>query len=114
MPGRGDKRIYFRPPINAAIKSKEQSDDVVITDISRSGLRFNSKAQYKEGDRLHFELQSDDMRDLPHSIKATVVNKYGNVQDGKFAYGVRFHRIAYWYERNRIHDFVYSRKDSDS
>ena len=109
MPGRADKRVYFRPPIGAVIKNKTVSDDVFITDISRSGLRFNSKEQYKDGDRFLIEINKDDKNDLPHSIKATVINKYGNVQDGRYAYGVRFNRIAYWYERNRIHDFVYSR-----
>ena len=108
MPGRADKRVYFRPPISAVIKGKEQSDEVVITDISRSGLRFNSNEQYKEGDRFLIEIHKDDKNDLPHHIKAIVINKYGNVQDGRYAYGVRFNRIAYWYERNRIHDFVYS------
>jgi len=107
---RADKRISFEPPINAVIKAKDQIVDAVLTDISRSGLRFHSKEQYKKGNKVLFEIQSDDKVDLPGKIKATIRNEYGNTEDGRYIYGVRFFRVSYWYERNRIHAYVYSER----
>ena len=106
---RADKRICFEPPIIAVTRTKDQiTTDVVLIDISCSGLRFYSKEQYKKGTKLIFELKSSDNVELPGTIKATVKNEYGNTEDGRYIYGTKFYRIAYWYERNRIHAFVYS------
>ena len=108
MSKRADKRICLEPPINAVTIAKDQITDVLITDISCSGVRFCSKEQWKKGSKLLFELQNDDYTELPGKIKAKVKNEYGSTEDGRFIYGAKFYRLSYWYERSRIHAFVYS------
>jgi len=99
----------MNPHLAAVMKSKEQSFDVTIIDISRNGLRFRSKNQFDKGDKLMFELNSDDStKDLSISIKAKLVNVYGDQPEGFYDYGVKFLRFHYWYEMNRIHDYVYT------
>ena len=105
---RADKRICFEPPINALIRTKDQTANAVLTDISCSGLRFYSKEQYKKGKKVLFEIQGDDKVKLPGKIKATIKNEYGTTEDNQYIYGAKFFHISYWYERNRIHAFVYS------
>jgi len=106
---RSDKRIV-EPQINSVVRIKKENHDVQILDLSRKGLRFGSKVQYKRGDRLKFVLQSsDDNSDLCLTIKARVINNYGSRADGVFEYGVSFSRVRYWYEVNCIHDYIYSK-----
>ena len=105
---RADKRICFEPPINAVMRTNDQIADVVLTDISCSGLRFFSKEQYKKDTKVLFEIQGSDKVKLPDKIKAKIKNEYGNTEDGRYIHGAKFFRVSYWYERNRIHAFVYS------
>ena len=105
---RADKRICFEPPVKAVIRTKDQVVDVLIADISCSGLRFYSKERWVKGKRLLFELINDDNIELPGKIKAKVNNDYGQAENGQYVYSVKFYRLSYWYERNRIHAFVYS------
>jgi len=70
--------------------------------------------QFKKGDKLLIDLQLGDNLELQHTIKATVRHEYGIKENGLYAYGVKFFRIASWYERNLIHCFVYSEKTNDS
>ena len=106
---RSDKRI-IQPQINSVIKDKVDCHDVHIIDLSRKGLRFQSKDQYKKGDKLKFELQSiDDNSTLSLSIRAKVINDYGDAADGLHEYGVKFFRLLYWYEINCIHNYIYSK-----
>jgi len=107
---RADKRICFEPPINAVMRTNDQVADVVLTDISCSGLRFFSKEQYKKDTKVLFEIQGSDKVKLPDKIKAKIKNEYGNTEDGQYIYGAKFFRVSYWYERNRIHAFVYSER----
>jgi len=110
---RSDKRI-IDPQISSVIKNKVDCLDACIIDLSRKGLRFKSKDQYKKGDKLKFELQSvDDSSALSLSIGAKVVNDYGASADGMYEYGVRFSRLLYWYEMNCIHNYIYSREKCD-
>ena len=111
---RADKRICFEPPINALIKAKDHIADAVLTDISCSGLRFYSKEQYTKGKKVLFEIQSDKKVELPGKIKAKIKNEYGTTEDGKYIYGAKFFRISYWYERNRIHAYVYSENKKET
>ena len=114
MIARSDKRLYFKPSIHAVIKNEEKSTDVLLINISRTGLGFQSEGQYKKGDKLLFELKSDDNNLLPKRIKAKVINEYGSTEDGRYEYGVKFFRIAYWYEKNCIHTYVYSEMTEES
>ena len=114
MPVRADKRLYFNPSITAVIRSGEKTTEIFLTDICRSGLRFKTEELYKKGDKLLFELKSDANNLLPGKIKAKVINEYGNTEDGRNQYGVRFFRISYWYEKNCIHNYVYSEQNEES
>jgi len=110
---RSDKRI-IEPQINSVIRDKVNCHDVQIIDLSRKGLRFRSKDQYKSGDKLKFELQSvDDSSTLSLSIRAKVINSYGIDADDMYEYGVKFFRLLYWYEMNCIHNYIYSRGKPD-
>ncbi|MCL2152870.1 MAG: PilZ domain-containing protein [Oscillospiraceae bacterium] len=105
---RSDRRVV-EPQVSAVIKDKIECRDAQILDLSRKGLRFRSKEQYKKGDKLKFEMQSaNDDPALSLSIGARVINVYGSETDGMFEYGVRFFRLLYWYEMNCIHNYVYS------
>jgi hypothetical protein len=105
---RSDKRVV-EPQINSVIKNKVECHDAQILDLSRKGLRFRSKDQFKKGDNIKFEMQSlDGDPTLSLKIGAKVINVYGSNTDGMFEYGVRFFRLLYWYEMNCIHNYVYS------
>ena len=107
MARRSDKRLS-NPHISSKIKRKNEYIDVNIVNISRRGLRFKSGAHYKVGEKLKFEMSSSDgVSDLSLSIRAKIVNDYGNKEEGVNEYGVRFFRLLYWYEMNCIHDYVY-------
>ena len=106
---RSDKRI-IDPQIDSVIKGKIECYDVRIVDLSRKGLRFRSRDQYKKGDKLKFEMQStDDKSILSLTIKAKIINDYGRNAEGLYEYGARFYRLPYWYEMNCIHNYIYSR-----
>lgn len=107
MARRSDKRLS-NPEITSKIKRKDTLIDVDIINISRRGLRFKSGSEFKVGEKLKFELGSiGGDSNLSLRIKAKVVNNYGNKTEGVYEYGVRFIRLLYWYEMNRIHDYVY-------
>jgi len=108
MTVRSDKRLYFKPSIPAVIKSGDRTDNVVLTNISRTGLGFQTDELYYKGDKLLIELKRDEKNLLPRRIKARVINEYGLTEYGRKEYGVRFFRISYWYEKNCIHTYVYS------
>jgi len=108
MSRRANKRICFTTPVNAVIRTKDQCFNVLITDISSSGLGFHSKEYIIKGKKVLFELQIDENMELPRKIMAKLKNKYGNTENGHHIYGARFYRMSYWYERNRIHAFIYS------
>ena len=114
MTVRSDKRLYFKPPIKAVLRVGEKTSEVFLTDISRSGLGFQTEELYKKGDKLLFELERDEKNLLPQKIKAAVVNEYRKVEDDRNAYGVRFFRVSYWYEKNRIHNYVYSQQSEET
>jgi hypothetical protein len=105
---RSDKRI-IEPQINSVIKDRIECHDAQILDLSRMGLRFRSKDQFKKGDNLKFEMQSiNGDPALSLKIGAKVINVYESKTDGMFEYGVRFFRLLYWYEMNCIHNYVHS------
>ena len=110
---RAHKRMYD-PAISATLKSREQSYDVSIIEISRSGLRFVSENLYRRGDKLRFDISDSDL-DLSITIRAKVINKYKSEKEGMFDYGVRFYRVFYWYEKKCIDELlVYSSKNRNN
>ena len=114
MTVRGDKRLYFDPSITGAIRTRDKTVEVHLTNISSSGLAFQTEEQFKKGDKLLLELKSDSNYLLPQKIKAKIINEYGDKENGCYEYGVRFLRISYWYEKNCIHNFVYSEKTDEA
>ena len=112
---RSDKRV-IEPQISCVVSDKVKCYDVQILDLSRKGLRFRSKEQFKTGVKLKFDLQSNDDKDissaLSFNIKAKVINDYGCNNEGQYEYGVRFFRVLYLYEMNCIHNYIYSRGKS--
>jgi len=113
MTVRSDKRLCFRPSIQAVIRNGDRTDNVVLTNISRTGLGFQTEELYYKGDKLLIELKRDEKNLLPRKIKAKVINEYGVTENGWKEYGVRFFRISYWYEKNCIHSYVYSEQSED-
>lgn len=108
MSKRADRRIDFKPPKNAVIKTKTRQTDVLLTDISCSGLRFLTKDQFEKGEKVSLELLNDDEMDFLNNLKAKIKNEYGKSEDGSNIYGVKFFRISCWYERTNIHTYIYS------
>jgi len=113
MTVRSDKRLYFKPTIAAVIRNEDRIDNVTITNISRTGLGFQTEELYYKGDKLLINLKRDKKNLLPRKIKAKVVNEYGLTEYGLKEYGVRFFRVSYWYEKNCIHNYVYSELTED-
>ena len=107
MARRSDKRLT-NPSVVSKIQKKELSLDAAIVNLSRRGLRFKSSTEYKKGEKIMFELNSNDQTsNLSLTIKAKIVNDYGPNRDGVHEYGVKFSRTLYWYEMNCIHNYVY-------
>jgi len=107
MAKRSDKRL-IDPQIKSVVRTKDQSQEVAIVNICRTGLRFRTNLKFNKGDKLWFELRSSDENTaLSLSIKGRVMNDYGQKND-MYDYGVKFFRVLYWYEMNCIHNFVYS------
>jgi len=113
MTVRSDKRLYFKPTIAAVIRNGNKTDKVTLTNISRTGLGFQTEELYYKGDKLLIELKRDEKNLLPKKIKAKVINEYGLTEYGQREYGVRFFRISYWYEKNCIHNYVYSQQTEE-
>jgi hypothetical protein len=108
MSKRADRRIDFHPPVCAVIKTVDRVYNALLTDISSSGLRFQSREHFKKGEKIIFEPKNDEHIDLPASIKAIVKNEYGKTEHDHYVYGAKIPRLSHWYERNRIHTFIYS------
>jgi len=113
MTVRSDKRLYFKPSIAAEIRCGDRIDNVTLTNISRTGLGFQTEELYHKGDKLLIKLKRDEKNLLPRRIKAKVINEYGVTENGLNEYGVRFFRISYWYEKNCIHNYVYKEQTEE-
>ena len=107
MSRRADKRIFLNPPVAAVINTGDRQIDAIITDICSSGLGFQTTEQFKKGSIVIFELNNDENVDLPDKIKTKIKNEYENTEN-HYVYGAKIPRISHWYERNRIHNFVYA------
>ena len=107
---RADTRLAY-PNLSVAVRSKERIDDVEIIDISSHGLHFRSEAHYEKGDKLWFDIKSNDGKaSLLLSIKGRILNCYGSSTDDLHDYGVRFFRLRYLNEIEHIHQYVYANK----
>jgi len=106
MSRRADKRLFFNLPVNAVINTGDRLIDAIITDISSSGLGFQTIEQLKTGSKIIFELNNDENVDLPDKIRAKIKNEYERTENHHL-YGAKILRLSHWYERNLIHTFVY-------
>jgi len=108
------KRSFTRlsyPNLSTVARNKEQNKDVELMNISSHGLRFKSEAIFKPGDKLWFDIKSNEEDPpLSLSIKGQVINDYTNTGDVMRDYGVRFYRLRYLNEIERIHKYVHTVK----
>ena len=108
------KRSFTRlsyPKLSTVARNKEQSQDIELMNISSHGLRFKSKALFKPGDKLWFDIKSNEETPmLSLSIKGQIINDYTNTGDIFHDYGVRFYRLRYLNEIERIHTYVHTVK----
>jgi len=105
------KRSYTRlsyPELKTVARSKEQSHDVELINISSHGLRFKSSARFIIDEKVWFDIQSkEENPSLSLSIKGQIINDYTNTGDTMRDYGVRFYRLRYLNEIERIHNYVH-------
>jgi len=107
---RADTRLSS-PKLRAVAKSKERNHDIEIVNISSHGLRFKSDYLYEVGDKLWFEIQSEEEKyPLSLSIKGRIVNDYVSSGDSHFNYGVKFSRFRYLNQIEQLHNYVYTIK----
>jgi len=126
---RADKRCYFNPPLNILMTADKTEQQVGMTDLSRTGLGFESKTQHAKGDRLKFYLRIEqgerllyyDLTDKTHekpllryakerlsdTVEAKVIAVSGPDKNGVYKYGVKFYTLTYWYIKNYVHTFIY-------
>ena len=97
------------PKLSLVVRSKDQSRDVEITSISSHGLRFKSETPYNMGDKLWFDIHSDEEEHpLSLSIKGKIVNEYVCGEENSCSYGVKFHRFRFLNEIESLHSYVYA------
>jgi len=101
------------PNISATVRHKkqkhEQEQDVVLMNISSIGLRFKSFDGYKIGEKLWFDIRSNEEKPLLSlSIRGKIVNYYGVGDDNLHNYGVRFYRFRFMNEIERINYYVHT------
>ena len=97
------------PKLSLVVKSKDGNHDVEITSISSHGLRFKSEKPYNVGDKLWFDINSDEEEHpLSLSIKGKIVNEHVSGEDNHCSYGVKFHRFRFLNETESLHSYVYA------
>jgi len=107
---RADTRLPY-PELNAVVRNRERSQKIELINISSRGLRFKTDAHYYIGDKLWFDIWSNEENPLfSLSIKGYIRNDYTNTDDKVRNYGVQFFRIRYLNERERIHTYVHANK----
>ena len=100
------------PELSAAIRSKKQRQDVELMNISSIGLRFKSATEYNIGEKLWFDIHSNEEKPLLSlSIKGKILNEYGSGDDNQHEYGVKFNRFRFMNEIERIHYYVHTHVD---
>ena len=110
---RSNTRLSY-PKLSTVARNKEQSRDVELINISSHGLRFKSTANFKLGDKLWFDIRSNEEKPLLSlCIKGQIINDYTNTGDIMHDYGVQFYRLRYLNEIERIHSYVHKNKNSE-
>ena len=108
------KRSFTRlsyPELKAVARSKEQSYDIELINISSHGLRFKTSARFILDEKVWFDIQSkEEDPTLSLSIRGQIINDYTNTGDAVRDYGVRFYRLRYLNEIERIHKYVHTIK----
>ena len=107
---RADTRLSG-PKLSAIIRTKDQSHNAEVVNISSRGLRFKSETLHEVGEKLWFDIQStDDTHPLKLSIKGKIVNDYVSSEDKQCSYGVKFNKFRYMNEIEQLHTYVYTLK----
>ena len=99
------------PDISAAVGCKKQKQDVELLNICSIGLRFKSSTSFEVGEKLWFDIWSNEEKPLLSiSIKGKIINVYEGI-DNINDYGVRFFRFRFMNEVERIHYYVHTHVD---
>ena len=107
---RADTRLSG-PKLSAVVRTKEQSHNAEVVNISSRGLRFKSETLHEVGETLWFDIQStDDAHPLKLSIKGKIVNDYVSIEENQCSYGVKFRKFRYMNEIEQLHTYVYTLK----
>jgi len=97
-----------KPDLSAAAGFKKLKQNVELLNICSIGLRFKSPESFEVGEKLWFDIWSNEEKPLLSlSIKGKIINIYEGV-DGKNDYGVRFSRFRFMNEVERIHYYVHT------
>ena len=104
---RRDKRSD-KVALNVELSHKGEITEADIIDISRTGLRFVSSQKFEKDEKVSvsFEVEDDGAK-LQLSLNAKILNDYGETEDGRFSYGVKFSRFFSWYEMRLIEKIVW-------
>jgi len=107
---RSNTRLPY-PDLKTIARSKEQSYDIELINISSHGLRFKTTARFVVDEKVWFDIQSkEETPSLTLSIRGQIINDYTNIGDTMRDYGVRFYRLRYLNEIERIHNYVHTNK----
>ena len=97
-----------KPNLSAAVRCKKQKQDVELINICSIGLRFKSSERFEVGEKLWFDIWSNEEKPLLSlSIKGKIINIYEG-SDDENDYGVRFSRFRFMNEVERIHYYVHT------
>ena len=105
---RADTRLS-QPDMKAVVRCKKQKQDALLLNISSYGVRFKTEAVYKTGEKLWFDITSNDEKPLLSvSIKGKIINDYGRSNDNLNDYGAKFYSFRFINERESIHHYVHT------
>ena len=108
---RADTRLT-KPNLTVDVRKKKQKKEAELLNISSHGLRFKTSADYKIGEKLWFDIQSNDEKSLPSlSIKGKIINIYESGDENLHEYGVSFFRFRFMNEIEHIHYYVHTHVD---
>jgi len=95
--------------LSAAVRCKKQRQEVELLNICSRGLRFKSFDNFEVGEKLWFDIWSNEEKPLLSlSIKGKIINTYEGSENDKHEYGVRFFRFRFMNEAERIHYYVHT------
>ena len=84
---RADTRLS-EPNLSTVVRCKKSKQEVELLNISSIGLRFKSNESYEMGEKLWFDIRSNEEKPLLSlSIKGKIINDYGKSDDNLHSYG---------------------------